>query len=80
MPLEVLDGPLVFLGRRAGGEGSEISALAGFGILLAGIEPEFFACDFSNHDRFRLKEIIARQSLVFLFLPAFIQSWTMGFE
>ena len=55
MPLEKLDGPFVFLGGGAGGEGSEISAFAGLGILLAGIESEFVAWDFADHERLWLK-------------------------
>ena len=51
MPLEKLNGPFVFLGCGAGGEGSEISAFAGLGIFLAGIESEFVPWDFANHDR-----------------------------
>jgi len=77
MPLEKLDGPFVFLGGGAGGEGSEISAFAGLGILLAGIEPEFAACDFANHDGLGLKGIIARLPL---FFPPHIQNWKLDVQ
>ena len=53
MSLEKLDGSFVFLGGGAGGEGSEISALAGFGIFFAGVESEFVAWDFADHDLLR---------------------------
>ena len=53
MAFEILDGPFVFLGGGAGGEGSEISAFAGLGIFFAGIESEFVAWDFANHDGLR---------------------------
>jgi hypothetical protein len=66
MSLEKLDGPFVFLGGGAGGEGSEIPAFAGLGILLAGIEPELVAWDFANHGRLLVKTSIAQPGYVFL--------------
>jgi hypothetical protein len=48
-PLEKLNGSLVLLGRSSSLEGSEISALAGLGIFLPGVESIFTRFEFSNH-------------------------------
>ena len=49
MPLEVLDGALVLLGLLPGGEGSQVAALAGGGILPGGIEAIFAGLEFADH-------------------------------
>jgi len=77
MAFEILDGPFVFLGGGAGGEGSEISAFAGLGIFFAGVESEFVAWDFANHDCLWAKEIIARLPLPF---APHVQNWKLDVE
>lgn len=49
MPLEVLNFPLVFLGRVTGFEGAEVSPLAGYRIFLARIKPVLAGRQFTNH-------------------------------
>jgi hypothetical protein len=41
MPLEILHGALMLFRRRAGFEGSKVSAFARFRVDFAGIEPVF---------------------------------------
>jgi len=50
MPLKVLHLPLMFLGRGAGGEGAEIAALAGAGILLPRVKSILAGSEFANHN------------------------------
>jgi hypothetical protein len=46
---EILHGAFVFLGGGARGEGSEVVALAGFGIFLARVEPVFAGFELADH-------------------------------
>jgi hypothetical protein len=49
VPLEILNVALVLFRRRAGFERTEIAALAGFWIDLAGIKPVFARLQFADH-------------------------------
>jgi hypothetical protein len=49
--LEVLDLALVLFGFLPGGKSAEVTALAGGGVLFAGIEAEFAGFEFANHTR-----------------------------
>ena len=51
MPLEVLNGAFVLLGLFTRGKGTEVAALAGGGILLAGVEAVFTGFEFANHTK-----------------------------
>ena len=59
VPLEILDLALVFLGRRPGLEGTEIAALAGPGVLLAGVEPVLAGFQLTDHGptQYRVEDI-----------------------
>jgi hypothetical protein len=49
MPLEILHGAFVLFRRRAGFEGSKVTAPARFRVYFAGIEPVFARLQFSDH-------------------------------
>jgi len=53
MPFEVLHGTLVFLRGRAGLEGAQVPAFAGFRSLLARIEAVVTRFQLANHCRFQ---------------------------
>jgi hypothetical protein len=48
-PLEVLNGTLMLFGGGSGSERAQVSALAGFRILLARVQAIFAALQLSNH-------------------------------
>src|SRR5689334_21466889 len=48
--LEILDVALMFLRCRKTVEGAQVAALAGFGVLLARLEPVLAASQFADHD------------------------------
>lgn len=49
MPFEILHGAFVLFGLLATGEGTEVAALAGGGVLFAGIETIFAGFEPANH-------------------------------
>jgi hypothetical protein len=49
MPLEVLDGAFVLLGRCPRFESTEIPELPGFLVFLAGVQTIFTRLELSNH-------------------------------
>ena len=49
MPFEKLHGALVLLRSGERFEGPEVSALAGLGVLLAGIKPVLAGCELADH-------------------------------
>jgi hypothetical protein len=57
VPFEELHGALMLLGRRARLEGAEVPALAGFWILLSGVESVFPGLELADHSSLARKTI-----------------------
>ena len=49
VPFKVLHGALMLLGLLAAGKSAQVAALAGGGVLLAGIQPIFAGFEFADH-------------------------------
>lgn len=61
MPLEILHGALVLLGRGARGKGAEIAPFACLRILLARIQPVLSGRELSDHGVFSDRNHIKKQ-------------------
>ena len=63
MPLEELDGAFMLLGGFARAESSQVSALAGFGVGLSGLESVFAGLEFANHVWAPMTELVFKRYL-----------------